>query len=208
MKNLTANEVVTLLRTLNACSEARKWAEGKDLRTVWMTCERGDWLLWLLRKMVGAKGWPELPQVISACCECADLARPYIKDDVVLATFDHCQKTTRKWTRGEATISEVRAAADAAADTYADAAAADTAVTDAAYAAAAADADAAAAAYAAYAAYVADAADAAYAAAYDAAYDDAALAAVRKKSLKKSADICREILTDAVFEIWNKNENS
>ena len=75
---------------------------------------------------------------------------------------------------------------------------------DAAYAAAyaaAADADA-------YAAYVADAADAAYAAAYDAAYDDAALAAVRKKSLKKSADICREILTDAVFEIWNKNENS
>jgi len=178
VKNLTAAEVAVLLRTLHACPGAREWADGKDLRTIWTTCERGDWLLWLLRKMVGTKGWPELPQVISACCDCADLARLYIKDDVVLATFDHCQKTTRKWTRGEATISEVRAAADVA---YAAAYAADAAVTAAAAAAAAA----------AYAAAAADA-YAAYAAAYAAAAAvTAAAAAARNISLQNSADIVR-----------------
>ena len=178
MKNLTANEVSKLLLSLGACTEAREWADGKDLRTIWTTCERGDRLLWLLRKMVGTKGWPELPQVISACCDCADLARLYIKDDVVLATFDHCQKTTRKWTRGEATISEVRAAADVA---YAAAYAADAAVTAAAAAAAAA----------AYAAAAADA-YAAYAAAYAAAAAvTAAAAAARNISLQNSADIVR-----------------
>jgi hypothetical protein len=31
-----------------ACSMARIWAEGKDLRTVWNTCEQGNWLCWLL----------------------------------------------------------------------------------------------------------------------------------------------------------------
>jgi len=186
VKNLTAAEVAVLLRTLHACPGAREWADGKDLRTIWTTCERGDWLLWLLRKMVGTKGWPELPQVISACCDCADLARLYIKDDVVLATFDHCQKTTRKWTRGEATISEVRAAADAAADTYADAAAADTAVTDAAYAAAAAVTAAA------YAAAYAAAAAAVYAAAAAVVYAAAAAAdTARNISLQNSADIVR-----------------
>ena len=33
----------------DACNEARVWAEGKDLLTIWTTCERGDWLEWLLR---------------------------------------------------------------------------------------------------------------------------------------------------------------
>ena len=32
----------------NACAEARTWAQGKDLKTVWATCERGDWMEWLL----------------------------------------------------------------------------------------------------------------------------------------------------------------
>ena len=31
-----------------ACSEARVWQEGKSLLTVWESCERGDWLEWLL----------------------------------------------------------------------------------------------------------------------------------------------------------------
>ena len=31
-----------------ACAEARVWQEGKSLVTVWESCERGDWLEWLL----------------------------------------------------------------------------------------------------------------------------------------------------------------
>ncbi len=33
-----------------ACSEAIAWAHGKDLATAWTTCERGDWLWWLLHR--------------------------------------------------------------------------------------------------------------------------------------------------------------
>ncbi len=32
----------------NACAEARSWASGKSLPEIWQTCERGDWLEWLL----------------------------------------------------------------------------------------------------------------------------------------------------------------
>jgi len=31
-----------------ACSEARRWADGKSLPEIWESCERGDWLEWLL----------------------------------------------------------------------------------------------------------------------------------------------------------------
>ena len=121
MKNLTATEVRKLLISLRACSNAREWADGKDLQTIWTTCLRGDWLLWLLGNMCKCNGWPDRKALVSAACNCADLARPYIKTDEVLAAFDHCQNTARKWTRGEATIEEVRAAA------YAEAAAAEAA---------------------------------------------------------------------------------
>ena len=33
-----------------ACGEALKWQHGKTLREVWGSCERGDWLEWLLSK--------------------------------------------------------------------------------------------------------------------------------------------------------------
>ena len=31
-----------------ACGESRRWSKGLDLLTIWNTCERGDWLEWLL----------------------------------------------------------------------------------------------------------------------------------------------------------------
>jgi hypothetical protein len=104
--------------------------------------------------------------------------------------------------RGDATDDELSAAAadaDAAyayayADAYAYAADAAAAYADAAAAAA----DAAAADDADAAAY-ADAAAAAYAAAYAAAAD----AAARKKSQMDTANICREVLTNALTKLLN-----
>ena len=32
----------------NACSEALQWQAGKTLTQTWESCERGDWLEWLL----------------------------------------------------------------------------------------------------------------------------------------------------------------
>jgi hypothetical protein len=39
------------LKSLYACTEATKWAKGKDLETFWQTCERADWLLWLAARV-------------------------------------------------------------------------------------------------------------------------------------------------------------
>jgi hypothetical protein len=164
---MNATEFTKLLRDLGACSEARSWAKGKDLHEVWTSCERADWLLWLAGRMADKPGWPTRKQIVLAACACAETALKFVKpgeDRPRLAI-----ETARAWTRGEATIEDVRrarAAAVAAAAAYsADAAA--TAAYSAAYTTATAtaaysDDAAAAAAAAAYttatAAYSADAA--------------------------------------------------
>jgi hypothetical protein len=143
---MNATEFTKLLRDLGACSEARSWAKGKDLHEVWTSCERADWLLWLAGRMADKPGWPTRKQIVLAACACAETALKFVKpgeDRPRLAI-----ETARAWTRGEATIEDVRrarAAAVAAAAAYsADAAA--TAAYSAAYttATAAYSADAAA----------------------------------------------------------------
>jgi hypothetical protein len=193
---MNATDCMKLLRTLHACEDVRKWAEGKALAQVWAECHRGDWLLWLCGKMADKEGWPTREELVVAACACAERSLKYVRTGEERPRI--AIETARRWAQGQAKISEVRAAADAAySAAYADAA-------DAAYAAYAAyAADAAAyadAAYAdaAYAAY-ADAAYAAYAAAAYAAYADAAADAAyadaaRLTSLKESAEIVRGIL--------------
>jgi hypothetical protein len=36
------------LIALGACEEALAWAGRKSLRCAWRTCDRGDWMLWLV----------------------------------------------------------------------------------------------------------------------------------------------------------------
>ena len=166
------------LLSINACEEARAWNADRDLQTCWQECERGDWMLWLMKKA----NLCDLRTLTLAKAKCAELAKPYMKDERSLAAL----RAAFDFANGLISEDELRNAAAAAyADAYADAAA-----SAAAYAA---DADA----YAAAAAYAAAYADAAYAAAYaadaaDAAY--AADAAARIKILRQCADICREVL--------------
>jgi hypothetical protein len=137
---MNAVEFRKLLVSLGACSDAMMWSEDKNFATVWDTCERVDWLLWLVGKMADKPGWPSRKQVVLAACACAEMALRFVKpgeDRPRLAI-----EVTRRWCKGEATIEEVRKArqdAYAAADAYAHAAA---------YAAADADAYAYAYAYA------------------------------------------------------------
>jgi hypothetical protein len=50
---MTTEELIDKLRSLNACKEAIEWAATEpDAETAWTTCERGDWLFWLIAKMV------------------------------------------------------------------------------------------------------------------------------------------------------------
>ena len=173
-----------LLTNLDACYDARQWAETLDFDwiRIYNECERGDWLLWLhfktnqscLRKRTLVKG------LIAKTVE--HLMTYQRSKDAVKAAIDY----------GNGLINDEELAAAAA-----DAASASAA----AYAAAAAAAAAADAASASAAAYAADAAaaDAAYAAAADAA--SASAAAAKKESLKSSANIFRSIIPSEDFKI-------
>jgi hypothetical protein len=182
---MTTKQFAELLKELGACSEAVGWAQDKSFHVVWTTCKRGDWLLWLCGIMADKRGWPTRKQLVLAACACAETALKYVP-----AGEERPRKaieTARAWTRGEATIEEVRAAANAANAAYAAAYAANAAnaAANAAYAAAYA-ANAANAAYAANAA-----ANAAYAAAYAAYAAAYAAYAANAAALKECADLVR-----------------
>ena len=146
------------LERLGACCEAVERARAqKSPRAAWAKCRRADWMLWLATR-VGV----DRRLVVLAACDCAETAQPHWNEHTAAASGDAIT-TARAWARGDATIEEVRAAANAAAAAAAAAAAfaaanaaAAFAAANAAAAAAAAVADATRAAAAAYA----DAADA------------------------------------------------
>lgn len=198
---------IAILKKLDACLPALEWvATQKDYKDAWQNCERGDWMLWLAKKLK-----VDDRKLTLAKFKCANQVRHLLEDQRSLAALDAAER----YGNGEITREELNAAvaaavvvaANAVAAAYAaayaavDAAAATAAATAAAVAVAAnAVAAAAAAAYTA----AADVADAAAAATYVADTADAAYAAARKESLKKSADICREVLTEEVLYAYRK----
>lgn len=47
-----SKEVAKYFRELDACNDSTEWAKGKkNLREVWDTCERADWMIWALRRI-------------------------------------------------------------------------------------------------------------------------------------------------------------
>jgi hypothetical protein len=198
------------IKKFRPCSDGHDYYKTfKTFEEFWQNCHRGDWMLWLAKKLE-----IDIRPLTLAKAKCAETVIHLMKDE----RSKNAIKVAIAFGEGKATIDELGearrdaadaadAAADAAAYAAAAAAAADAAADAADAAAAAADAADAAAADAADAA-----ADAAYADAY-AAYADAADAAAaaaayaaRKENWKKTADICREVLTDAVYKRVNEME--
>jgi hypothetical protein len=172
-----------VLEQLDACAMAVHWVGERTLEEAWNQCERGDWMLWFAGKIE-----VDRKLLVLAACGCARKALKNVPEGEERPRI--AIEAAEAWCRGEASIEDVRAAADAArAAAYAARAAAD-----------AADAAAYAARAAAYAAYAAaDAADAAARAAAYAAYA-AADAAAEAASLAQSANIVREVIPFAEIE--------
>ena len=126
----------TILTELGACPEAVQWAGRKTHKRAWKTCRRGDWLLWIAGKLDVDRKW-----LVLAVCACARTVLNYVPkgEDRPRTAIE----TAEAWTRGEATIDQVRIAAHTAAHAAADVS------YDAAHAAHAAS-------YAAYVAYATD----------------------------------------------------
>lgn len=168
-------ETIKLEKT-GACEEAIFYVRTqKNYEEAWYNCSRGDWMLWIADKLQINKRLLTL-----AKGKCAATVLHLMQDkrskDAVQAAIDY----------GNGLISdeELKNAVAAAHAAYAAAATATDAYAYAAYAAA----------YDAYAAANAAANAAAYAADTNAA---------REKNLQKTADICRELLTEEVFNKWN-----
>ena len=172
-----------LLIDINACEEAKLWAGDRTIEEVLRDSYRGDWLLWLAKKL-------DLPlnKLTLAKARCAKTVIHLMKDQRSI----YAVNIAERFGLDECTLEELNAAYAYAADAAADAA-------FAAYDAAADAADDAA--YAAYAAAYADAAFAAYAAyAAAAAYD-----AARKNNQQHTSDICVEILGQLLIDAVNNN---
>lgn len=192
------------LIALSACNAGLIWAGDKSLYEIWVTCERGDWMLWLLRKLKCDL------RLLAACkAACAEFARPHMNDARSIAALD----AAHAFGRGELSEEGLKSFAEAAraaddddAAAYAASYAASYDYTypfPAAYAASVAASAAVDNAYA-YPAVSADAdADAdARAAAYAAAY-----AAARAEILKKCADEVRRLVSvEKITELNNSND--
>jgi hypothetical protein len=81
---------------------------GKDLREMWHTAERGDWLLWFATQMIGKNDWPTHQQVVFASCQCARLALKHVKPNEIRPL--NAIETAEAWTCRQATLEEVRTA--------------------------------------------------------------------------------------------------
>ena len=173
-----------ILKELNPCEDGYKFAKSKNsLLDAWETCERGDWLLWFAQRL----GCP-LKLLTLTKGLCAKTVMHLMQDK----RSRQAVKVAIDFGNGNASREELFAAAYAA---HAAANAAAAKATDhtaeyeyaakAAYAAAADCTADDAAAYAGYAAYTA------------ADYIDAE----KKANQLKTANICREILTDFIKSV-------
>ncbi len=86
--------------------------EGKDFQQMWMTSDRGDWLLWFCTHMINQPGWPTQQEVVLASCQCARLALRYITPSQKRPL--KAIETAEAWARGQATLEQVQRAGHAA----------------------------------------------------------------------------------------------
>ena len=128
---MNALQFAEYLKSINACDPACEWQDGKDLETVWNTCERGDWMIWLLVNSENEVTDRELRLI---AVKCARQVQHLMKDERSINTLD----VAERFANGEATQEELTAARAAAWDAAWDAAraAAWAAAWDAAWAAA------------------------------------------------------------------------
>jgi hypothetical protein len=154
----------------NPCDDGLEYYNSQpDFETAWNNCPRGDWMLWMAKKMD-----VDVKILTLAKGLCANTVRHFMKDERSIVAVD----AAIAFGKDQITKEELQSV-------YAAAYAADTAAyaADAADTAANASADAAASA----------SADASTSAAY------AVYTAAKEANQKQTADICREILTEEIF---------
>jgi hypothetical protein len=112
----------THLQALGACEDAMQWAKGfTSFDDAWKACPRGDWMLWLLGKLAGPPEGDARRRLVRAAVSCARTALVHVKDEKSRAATKRCLDVALAWSKGKATIEQLRGARLAAATGYADA---------------------------------------------------------------------------------------
>ena len=101
------------LQKLSACPGAVKWARTQTTLTrAWQSCERGDWMLWLVGRMTESEPWSEERKpLVRVACACARLAPCQTKASRA------CIEAVEAWCDGHASQANVLDAAEVATDT-------------------------------------------------------------------------------------------
>ncbi len=98
---------LTQIENMNACPEAVQWANDYDsLEEAWAACDRGDWMLWLLRKRLSDPDGPDNKKLVLTACQCARLVLPYVRagETRPLKVIE----TAEAWVRGEASLADIK----------------------------------------------------------------------------------------------------
>ena len=106
-QTMTAQQLQDKLIQLNACEPAIEWANGKDLETAWNTCERGDWMIWLLTESQNEVTDKQLRLIAVECCRSV---QRLMTDQRSINAVD----VAERYANGEATDEELRQAQAAA----------------------------------------------------------------------------------------------
>jgi hypothetical protein len=189
---LSKKEFLDILEEKKACPKAVEWVKESKTETfieLWDTCERADWMLWILARMIKEKGWPSRKTVVLCACDCAETSLRFVPENELRPKI--AIQTARKWAEGKASEIECAKAADDAYVSYIYAAAAADA------ASAAANAAASDAAHASFAASFAASSAVSYAVSYAASSRKRGntFASVKKEALKNMAGIIRKRVT-------------
>jgi len=110
---MNAEELRRELKLLGACKEGLEWSRGKSLAEAWATCERADWMLWLLAQKLGTPGWPDHKQLVLLACRCAETSLSLVPpgEGQPRKAISKAIEAARAWTEGRASLAEVQEAA-------------------------------------------------------------------------------------------------
>lgn len=103
------------LRKLGACHDAIEWLGDRSIEEAWPVCERADWMLWLIGKIVcrsepWREPWSDDRKPLVACAmECALTAKKHWPKDRA-SEIGNAVKVVLDWTKDKATTEQAKEA--------------------------------------------------------------------------------------------------
>ena len=85
-----------LLASFRPCADAVEWYDDRDSEQAWAECDRGDWMLWIAKRL--GVDWKLL---MLAACDCAEPALKHVSKGEARPRI--AIETARRWVNGDAT---------------------------------------------------------------------------------------------------------